>query len=146
MVLTSKTSEDSTIFSIGMVLMSLLLSEDCSDCYDFRNFSFCRSLFEEKKEKIEALSNKQILRDRSYSQVTSSIEEELANLTLLAFVLIEHRVSFKEFKQKYFQILRKLSSGCESEAVVSTKRQEKSVNTVLRRSVVVKRTIQKRYG
>ena len=146
MILGSAMSEDSTIFSIGMVLMSLLLAEDCSDCYDFRHFSLCRSLFEEKKEKIEALSNRPTLRDRSYSQVTNSIGEELANLTLLAFVSIEHRISFKEFKQKYFQILRKLSSGCESEVVVPTKRNERNVNTMLRRSMAVKRTIPKRFG
>ena len=145
MILTSTTSEDSTIFSIGMVLMSLLLAEDCSDCYNFQHFSFCRSLFEEKREKIEALSNRPTLRDRSYSQVTSSIEEELANLILLAFAPIEHRIAFKEFKQKYFQILRKLSFTCENE-VLPTKRQERSVNTMLRKSMALKRIIPKRFG
>ena len=36
-----------------MVLLSALLKEDCSDCYNFQYLTFCQSLFEDKLEKLD---------------------------------------------------------------------------------------------
>ncbi len=44
-----KASENTTVFSIGMILLCLLLREDCSDCYNYHNLAFCWSIFEDKK-------------------------------------------------------------------------------------------------
>ena len=33
--------ERGTVFSMGMVLMSLFLKDDCSDCYNYQNHTFC---------------------------------------------------------------------------------------------------------
>lgn len=80
-----KHSESATIFSIGMVLMSLLLKEDCSDCYDFHSSTFCWSVFEEKKERIQEMENQICLSDCSLGPVGYSIDESIAALTLAAF-------------------------------------------------------------
>jgi hypothetical protein len=37
--------EKDTVFSMGMVLLSLFLKEDCSDCYNYQNHTFCESIF-----------------------------------------------------------------------------------------------------
>ena len=41
-------TEQSCVFSMGVVLMSLFLGEDCSDCYNYQNSTFCQSIFEDR--------------------------------------------------------------------------------------------------
>jgi hypothetical protein len=46
-------NELSCVFSMGMVLLSLFLGEDSSDCYNFQNFTFCESIFEDRVERLK---------------------------------------------------------------------------------------------
>ena len=88
-----KITESTTVFSIGMILMSLLLKEDCSDCYDFQHFKFCWSSFEQKKEKIQEEFLSKGCYDLSKSGLNASLDEDILSFTR-GMISQSYRLSF----------------------------------------------------
>jgi hypothetical protein len=104
-------SEQSTVFSIGMVLLSVLLREDCSDCYNQRTPAFCRSLFEHKlrqlQERAAADQIPALLEHSSYGP--SPLQNGILALVYALTAAPEDRISLAEGRRQYNGMLQQLS-------------------------------------
>lgn len=76
--------------------MSLFLGEDCSDCYNYQNFTFCQSIFEDRVERLKEGMITQglmgILDDQS--RYIPHFDEEISELILLMTAHKEERLCF----------------------------------------------------
>jgi hypothetical protein len=76
--------------------MSLFLGEDCSDCYNYQNFTFCESIFEDRVERLkEGMITRGlmgILDDQS--RYIPHFDEEISELILLMTAPKEERLCF----------------------------------------------------
>ena len=75
------------------------------------------------------------LKDYSMSVISTSIDEELASLTIAALNEVNNRPSFADFKKFYYKILRKLSTNYEIDVSLAPKRQESFRNSNIRYSL-----------
>jgi len=81
---------------MGVILMSLFLGEDCSDCYNYQNFTFCESIFVNRVERLkEGMITRGlmgILDDQS--RYIPHFDEEISELILLMTAPKEERLCF----------------------------------------------------
>lgn len=94
-----------------MVLLALLLREDCSDCYNTRTPAFCRSVFEHKLQQLqERASQHRIpgLQEQS-SCGPSPLQDGLVELVYALTAAPEGRISLAEGRKRYNGMLQQLS-------------------------------------
>ena len=105
-----------------MVLLSVILKSDCSDCYNYQYRTCCQSLFEEKLDQLSEMYSEQTLQDlldNSHLPVHTPLEEDFYDLVMNALQTRENRPSFLMFKQQFYGLLRRISISHSSNQAAS---------------------------